>query len=105
MPNDTEMNEGQEPLGASVLLNGRYLPPPEDKDGKLWVRAGALVQRSAEELYALWRKLEASPQWRENIVGVRQTDLNVYRWTMQSGDKTVEWDTEILADEPGKQTA
>lgn len=23
--------------GASVILNGRYLPPPEDKDGKLWV--------------------------------------------------------------------
>jgi hypothetical protein len=23
---------------ASVVVNGRYLPPPEDKDGKIWVR-------------------------------------------------------------------
>jgi hypothetical protein len=22
---------------GSVVLDGRYLPPPEDKDGKLWV--------------------------------------------------------------------
>src|SRR6202012_5138894 len=26
-------------------------------------------------------------------------------WVMQSGEKTIEWDTEILADEPGKRIA
>ena len=29
--------------GAGVILNGRYLPPPEDKDGKIWVRTSALI--------------------------------------------------------------
>ena len=32
---------------AGVILNGRYLPPPEDKDGKIWVRTSALVQADA----------------------------------------------------------
>ena len=40
---------------TSVILDGRYLPPPEDKDGKLWVRTSALVQASTAELYSLWR--------------------------------------------------
>jgi hypothetical protein len=28
---------------AGTILDGRYLPPPEDKDGKLWVRTSALI--------------------------------------------------------------
>ena len=46
---------------AGVILNGRYLPPPEDKDGKIWVRTSALIQASAEDLYSLWRDVEAAP--------------------------------------------
>jgi hypothetical protein len=52
---------------ASVILNGRYVPPPEDKDGKLWVRTSALIQTSAHDLYAMWRNLEAAPGWQEQI--------------------------------------
>ena len=26
---------------AGVMLNGRYLPPPEDKDRKIWIRTRA----------------------------------------------------------------
>jgi hypothetical protein len=32
---------------AGVIVDGRYLPPPEDKDGKIWVRTTALVQANA----------------------------------------------------------
>jgi hypothetical protein len=28
---------------AGMILDGRYLPPPEDQDGKLWVRTSALI--------------------------------------------------------------
>jgi hypothetical protein len=42
------LNESQTarnaPQGASVVQGGRYLPPPEDKDGKVWVRTSAIVQ-------------------------------------------------------------
>jgi len=90
---------------TSVILNGRYLPPPEDKNGRLWVRTSALIQASANDLYAMWRHFEAAPAWQEQIRQVIATGERTYHWVMQSGEKTIEWDSEILADEPGRRIA
>ena len=90
---------------AGLVLNGRYLPPPKDADGKLWVRTVALVQADPSELYALWRDLEKIPAWQEQIASVQSTGPNTSHWVMKSDDKTIEWDSEILADEPGKRIA
>jgi uncharacterized membrane protein len=98
-------------LSAGVVLNGRYLPPPEDADGKLWVRTTALIHADPEELYALWRSVEAAPQWQEQIERVVVTGENTSHWVMRAGakakddEKTVEWDSEILKDEPGRRIA
>jgi len=89
--------------GAAVLQDGHYLPPPEDKDGKQWVRTTALVQRTPQELYNLWRATENAPLWQEQIEVVVITGVNTYRWTMKDGDKMLTWDAEIVADEPGKR--
>jgi uncharacterized membrane protein len=91
--------------GAATILNGRYLPPPVDKDGKLWVRTCALIQVEPDELYARWRDIESAPLWQEEIVSVTPTGDFTSHWTMMSGDKTIEWNSEILADEPGKRIA
>ncbi len=91
--------------GASSLIDGHYAPPPVDKDGKQWVRTSALVQASAEELYALWRDLERVPGWQEEITNVTVTGPETSHWTMKHGDKTVEWDAQILSDQPGKRIA
>lgn len=91
--------------GASVLLNGRYCPRPADGDGKLWVRTSALVQADAALLYAMWRDVEHAPLWQEEIAEVKATGEKTSRWTMKSGDKTITWDSEVLADEPGKRIA
>lgn len=92
-------------IGASVILDGRYLPPPEDKDGELWVRTSALVQAGARELYAKWRDVESAPNWQEQIMQVVATGDRTSHWVMRAGEKTIEWDSEILADEPGKRIA
>lgn len=89
--------------GASVILDGRYLPPPEDKDGKLWVRTSALIQAESNELYSMWRNVESAPAWQEQITKVVATGERTSHWVMQAGEKTIEWDSEILADEPGKR--
>jgi uncharacterized membrane protein len=94
-----------ESLSAGVALNGRYLPPPQDKDGKIWVRTSALVQAEGERLYQLWRDIEAAPTWQEQIKSVSVTGERTSHWVMQANDKTIEWDSEILADEPGKRIA
>lgn len=89
--------------GASTILNGRYLPPPHDEDGKLWVRTSASIESSPDTLYLAWRNLESILLWQEQIVSVTSTGANTSHWIMKSGDNTVEWDSEILADEPGKR--
>jgi uncharacterized membrane protein len=91
--------------GAAVTLDGRYLPPPEDKDGKVWVRTSAIIQADADQLYSMWRDVEAVPQWQEQMKQVVRTGDRTSHWVMQKDDKTVEWDAEILADEPGKRIA
>lgn len=58
---------------AGMIVDGRYLPPPEDKDGKIWVRTTALIQADAQELYAIWRNVESAPLWQEQITIVVST--------------------------------
>ena len=90
---------------AGMIIDGRYLPPPEDKDGKLWVRSSALIQRGRGDLYSLWRNVKVAPVWQEQITQVVVTGDRTSHWVMESGGKTIEWDSEILADEPGKRIA
>ncbi|HZP05728.1 MAG TPA: SRPBCC family protein [Terracidiphilus sp.] len=89
--------------GASIILDGRYCPPPADKDGKMWVRASALIKADAMELYSLWRNIETAPLWQEQIINVVVTGECTSHWVMQNGNNTLEWDAEILADEPGRR--
>ncbi len=91
--------------GAAVLIDGHYAPPPADKDGKLWVRTSARIEAEPQQCYDIWRDLENIPSWQEEIVEVRRTGEKTSHWVMRSGDKTIEWDSEILADEPGKRIA
>jgi uncharacterized membrane protein len=88
---------------AGMILDGRYLPPPEDKDGKIWVRTTALVQAAARELYAIWRNVEGASLWQEQITSVVSTGPKTSHWIMESDGKTIEWDSEIVADEPGER--
>jgi uncharacterized membrane protein len=90
---------------AGMIVDGRYLPPPEDGDGKLWVRTSALIQGNSQDLYALWRDVKAAPAWQEQITQVVVTGDLTSHWVMKSDEKTIEWDSEILADEPGKRIA
>jgi uncharacterized membrane protein len=93
---------------AGTILNGHYLPPPVDKDGKQWVRTSALILKPAFELYELWRDVENAPLWQEQIVEVRATSPRTSHWVMLTGDdpdKSIEWDSEVLKDEPGRRIA
>jgi len=93
---------------AGIILNGHYLSPPADKDGKQWVRTSALILKPASELYELWRDVEEAPLWQEQIAEVRAIGPRTSHWVMWTGDdsdKSIEWDSEVLKDEPGKRIA
>ena len=90
---------------AGLVLNGHYMAPPQHRSGKVWARATALVQGKPAELYALWRDIESAPQWQEMIADVIATGPKTSHWVMKADGKTIEWDSEILADEPGRRIA
>ncbi|HSS98153.1 MAG TPA: SRPBCC family protein [Terriglobales bacterium] len=90
---------------AAITLNGHYLPPPEDKDGKLWIRTRALVHAPASDLYSLWRDVTKAPLWQEQITQVTTSGVKTSHWVMGTGDQTIEWESEILADEPDQRIA
>jgi uncharacterized membrane protein len=93
--------------GAAALIEGHYTPPPKDHDGKTWVRTSVIVQAHPKKLYEMWRDVEAAPTWHERIMEVRKTGPNTYHWVMRDepGENILEWDFEILADEPEKRIA
>jgi uncharacterized membrane protein len=92
-------------FSAGIVVDGRYIPPPKDHDGKIWVRTTALVKADRHRLYLMWRAVEKAPQWQEQIVQVLRTGDRTSHWVMRSGHKTLEWDSEVLADEPDRRIA
>ena len=67
---------------AGVVVGGKYIPPPEDKDGKTWIRTTALIQSDPQTLYLMWRDVQNAPQWQEQIVEVTRTGERTSHWTM-----------------------
>ena len=92
-------------VGANVSEDGCYMPPPADEDGKQWVRTATLVKGEPRDLYGLWRNVEDAPLWQEQIMSVSTTGENTSHWVMQTATGNIEWDSEILADEPGRRIA
>ena len=92
---------------VGTIVDGHYAPPPEDKHGKIWVRTSALIHADARDLYEMWRDVEKIPLWQEQIVSVTRTGKTISHWVMRSGDdgNSIEWDSEILTDEPGRRIA
>ena len=71
----------------------------------------ALINANAEVLYSMWRDVEAAPLWQEQIEKVTSTGKVTSHWVMRTvakdndREKTIEWDSEILRDEPGRRIA
>jgi uncharacterized membrane protein len=66
------------------------------------------IDKSPEELYAYWRKLENLPTIMTHLESVRVIDDRLSHWVAKApaiAGGTVEWDAEITADEPGTRIA
>jgi uncharacterized membrane protein len=103
--NKAALNDETRDRSAAVTLDRRYLPVAKDEDGRAWVRTSVNIQADAMRLYEMWSSLESAPQWKEQIVSVTKTSATTSHWVMRKGDSTLEWDAEVLADEPGKRLA
>lgn len=96
----------QPPDGFSLGANAMHsMPPPADANGKHWVRTSVLIKGEPCSLYGMWRNIEWTPLWQEQIVSVTPTGDKTSHWVMQTPTGTIEWDSEIMADEPGRRIA
>lgn len=92
-------------LGANVVEDGCYMPPPVDDDGKMWVRTSVLIHGEPQDLWGMWRNVEDAPLWQEHIVSVKPVSDTISHWVMESATGRTEWDSEVMAEEPGRRIA
>jgi uncharacterized membrane protein len=88
-------------VGGLLLYRG-LMPRPST------IRTGATttINRSPEDLYSYWRKLENLPQAMDNIVSVQEINATRSRWVARTvGGATVEWEADIVRDEPNRLIA
>jgi uncharacterized membrane protein len=61
------------------------------------------IMQSPDELYRFWRNLSNLPRFMRNVRSVEERDGNRSHWVVGGpGDRTYEWDAEIVRDEPGQ---
>jgi uncharacterized membrane protein len=88
-------------LGATEVAAVAGLPLAESAPQE--VREAIIVNASPEAAYDLWSRFEDFPRFMHNVVEVRPTSANTWRWTVAGplGER-VEWDALVVADVPGE---
>jgi uncharacterized membrane protein len=76
------------------------------KTGDVRVTKTIIVNRSPEEVYRFWRDLANLPTFMKHLESVQVTGDNRSHWKATGpGGKTVEWDAEIVEDQPNTRIA
>ena len=64
------------------------------------------INRTPDELYRVWRSFEHLPELMPHLQSVNELDGGRSRWVARGpAGVTVEWDAELIADEPGRLIA
>lgn len=89
---------------------GTFSPLPQDvKDGYVRAHAIQTILVAPQALYELWRDIETAPLWMEYVVSVTESTDTLSHWVFGDPDdpdgKRIEYDSKIVADEPGKRIA
>lgn len=80
--------------------------PDETASKPVRIKKSITINRPAEELYRFWRNFENLPRVMNHLESVRVLDDRRSHWVAKAPlGKTVEWDADILRDEPNKLIA
>lgn len=99
---------GDAPLSAakSPKAEAMAYPKIDAREGDKLIGRSVTIDRPREELYQFWRQFENLPRFMHNIRSVEVADGGRSHWIVEApAGKTVEWDSEITADEPGQLIA
>ena len=94
-------------------LSAAKNPNPMADEGELAPRHGDVlvgrsvtINRPREELYSFWRDFHNLPQFMHNVHSVMIKDQTHSHWVIEApAGNTVEWDSQITRDEPGRLIA
>jgi uncharacterized membrane protein len=80
--------------------------PQEYFERGVHVEESVTISRPARELYDYWKNLENLPNFMDHLNAVRVIDDRKSHWTAKApAGMKVEWDAEIINDEPGSLIA
>ena len=75
-------------------------------EGAVRVAKSITINLSPDECYRFWRDFENFPRFMKHLESVRVTGENRVHWKAKAPAGTsVEWDAELIADQPGKYLA
>ncbi|MDB5299531.1 MAG: cyclase/dehydrase [Phycisphaerales bacterium] len=93
---------GYQALGIN-RARGEGAPPEEYFERGIHVSESVTIDKPAEELYRFWRDVENLPRVMGHLESVRKIDEKRSHWAAKApAGITVEWDAEIINDEPNR---
>ncbi len=98
--NDAPLSSAKnpDPLAVDAEVSPRH--------GDVLVGRTVTIDRPREELYAFWRDFSNLPRFMHSIQSVSIKDPTHSHWVIDApAGQTVEWDSEIVKDEPGRSIA
>jgi uncharacterized membrane protein len=90
---------------AAQRLSRGYGAVPE-RGRRIHFTKSIAINRPPEEVYSFWRNVENFPRFMNHIESVEARDMNRSHWKAKGpAGTTVEWDSEIIKDEPNSLIA
>lgn len=88
-------------LGTAAVVVPWWLKRRTGDEG---VHASWIIQRSPEEVWDRWRRLDQLPRFLRHIESVEVIDEKRSRWTaVGPGGRRLEWEAEIVEETPGRR--
>jgi uncharacterized membrane protein len=78
-------------------LRSNEAPPTQG----LEVTKAITVNKSPDEVYGFWRDFENFPRFMTHVESVRAREDDKSQWVVKSPTGTVEWDAEVIDEQPG----
>lgn len=92
-----------EMLGRNTAESGTDTRQALSGSRGVLVEEGVTIDRSADELYRFWRRLENLPRFMRHLASVERVTDTLSRWTATApGGMAVEWNAEIINEVPGR---
>jgi uncharacterized membrane protein len=94
------------PLSSAKNPDTEAVPGLDGRKGDVLFGRTVTIDKPRAQLYAFWRDFTNLPRFMHHIRAVTTTSERRSHWVVEApGGRTVEWDSEIIEDQPGRAIA